>query len=156
MRTKTWIKESIKKLIMVLCGKDFFSMRLNQDYEFVFLDIYDTAVFRIVENPKDVFDIVQKLFCKDHIWSYPESFKDMRIEAEKRARKKSLHGEVTLKDIYDCFALLEEKEKKTLQDMEISVERQVAYCNPEFKPFYENLLAQGIDIVFISDMYLRT
>jgi predicted HAD superfamily hydrolase len=153
-RASDFAKHIIKKMIKKLCGRKISDIVVGQDIGLVSFDIYDTAVRRTVKKPEEVFDLVQERYNKDHEWQLPDRFRELRINAEKEARKKSSTGEVSIQDIYSLIDDLSDDEKSWLLEMETTVEKQVAYCNPEFKKVYESLLKVGCNIVFTSDMYL--
>ena len=65
----------------------------TKDYAFISFVIFDTLLKRNVNNPSDIFDIIQfKIGNKE------TQFKKKRIKAEQEARKGK--KEVTLNDIY--------------------------------------------------------
>lgn len=153
-RTKAYAKYVIKKLIVLCYGTDLLAINAKQDISIVSFDVYDTAIRRTVKKPEDIFDLVQEQYRIYHEWRLPETFRELRIIAEREARRKSSTGEVQIQEIYNYLEGLNDDEKNWLLEIEIATEKQVAYCNAEFKTVYENLIEQGKDIIFISDMYL--
>lgn len=98
------------------------------------LDVFDTAIFRRVFHPSDIFDVIEE--------EVGHNFKTLRIEAQDKARKKDTH--YTLLDIY-----------KSLPRFNIKEEIKAEYLNCESNPYILNLYNNyDADFIFISDMYL--
>ena len=98
------------------------------------LDVFDTAIFRKVFYPTDIFALVEDEVGKD--------FKNKRIQAQERARLKN--PSYTLLDIYKELPLFSPKE-------EIKAELINCEANPYILNMYKTF---DCDFVFISDMYL--
>lgn len=100
------------------------------------LDVFDTAIFRKVYNPLDIFTIVE-----DRVGL---NFKALRIEAQNKAKRKNAY--CTLTDIY-----------KFLPKFDFKEEIRAEYLNCEVNPYILDLyLNPDYDFVFISDMYLSS
>lgn len=101
----------------------------------VSLDVFDTAIFRKVFSPTDIFNIVEENIGHD--------FKRKRIEAQNSARKRSIYYNII--DIYkEMQPVLNPKE-------EIKAEYENCKANPYILSLYNK---QEADYIFISDMYL--
>lgn len=98
------------------------------------LDVFDTALFRNVYLPTDIFKLVEQEVCKN--------FQTKRIEAENKARVKNFYY-----DIYDIYEFLPEFDV----EMEIQMELNNCKANPKILELYNQ---NPSDYVFISDMYL--
>lgn len=98
------------------------------------LDVFDTAIFRDVYQPTDIFKLVEEKVGRD--------FARKRIEAEKKAA--SIQRFYTLKDIYKYLIGFN-------PDLEIETEFNHIYPNPEILELYNK---NPKNFVFISDMYL--
>ncbi len=120
------------------------------EYEVISFDIFDTALYRRVEFPGDVFAIMSQEMKRS-------DFADIRRKAEATARrKKDLQKrtrEIVIEDIY--------RELNTYygvdlawMEREIQLELELSVPNPYIFAVYERLLAAGKRIVFMSDMYL--
>ena len=98
------------------------------------LDVFDTAIFRKVYTPSDIFTLVE-----DRIGS---NFKALRIEAQNKARGKDTY--YTLKDIYKFLPKFDFKEEIRAEYLNCEANHYILklYNNPEY------------DFVFVSDMYL--
>lgn len=97
------------------------------------LDVFDTALFRDVYQPRDIFSLIEE--------KVGNSFRKKRIEAEQKAASKNrFYG---LKEIY--------KYLEFDPNIEIEMEYEHVYANPQILEMY-NRNPKGY--VFISDMYL--
>lgn len=98
------------------------------------IDIFDTAIFRDVYEPTDIFTLIEQKVGR--------SFKTNRIQAEKSARTNSPF--YTIKDIYKNLLGFDIQ-------MEIDMEMAHIYPNPKILSMYKQCPDR---YVFISDMYL--
>ena len=97
------------------------------------IDIFDTAIFRDVYQPTDIFQLLESV--------YP-GFKQKRIDAEAKARSKNVFH--SYKDIYTYLPGYNPED-------EIKVELNHIYPNPKILSMYKRNPSR---YVFISDMYL--
>ena len=101
----------------------------------VSLDVFDTALFRKVVRPTDIFDLVE-----DDIGC---NFKEERIKAQDKARRRDSNYNII--DIYKYlpsqFSIKEELKAELLN----------CYPNSYILDLYNK---QEADYIFISDMYL--
>ncbi len=115
-------------------------------YNYISFDIFDTLIERDVNDPRDIFEIIEKELGE-------KDFRKIRIEAEKKARLKKESGEVILDEIYDEI-------KDTVIDKEIIKEYEVKielkHIEPKYNMvcFLNRCIVQKKDIYLISDMYL--
>lgn len=117
----------------------------TKDYAFISFDIFDTLLKRNVNNPSDIFDIIQfKIGNKE------TQFKKKRIKAEQEARKGK--KEVTLNDIYRNYNA-DSNLKDKLKSLELETEKQCLTPNPYMIDFF-NYCVNHKDVYIISDMYL--
>lgn len=119
-------------------------------YDVVSFDVFDTAIFRKVDMPNDVFSIMA-------IESGYGAFSQVRKEAEMvaRERKEAAEGtrEVSLVEIYDVMAE-DYGIDPALMEQEITLELKLTEANPYIYQVYRKLREKGKPIIFISDMYL--
>lgn len=119
-------------------------------YDVVSFDVFDTALYRAVEFPKDVFRIMGSRLGIDR-------FPSIRRQAEDHARRENDNHkgsrEVTLRDIYSVMAERYGADP-AWEELEQNLEIELAEANPYIKEVFDRLLAQGKTIVFTSDMYL--
>lgn len=117
-----------------LFNADKFYIQENEK-PLVSLDVFDTAIFRKVFRPTDIFNIIED--------TVKRSFKEQRILAQDKARRISIFYNIM--DIYEYlpsyFSIKEE----------IKAEIYNCYANPYILDLYNK---QEADYVFISDMYL--
>ena len=123
------------------------------------LDVFDTALLRLVKRPVDVFSFmepeVERLLASKNT-----CFAQARIAAEKMARQhfaKDGNAEVTLAQIYGMLGQLPGFPGGSLApilDLEIATEKALCYANPMILSVYRDALQRGLRVVFISDMYL--
>ena len=119
-------------------------------YDIISFDIFDTAVFRKIDQPDDVFRLM----------SSEMGFEDFRrvrkaAEGKARARKNILEGnrEIVLSDIYDIL----ERDygiDRQWEQREIELELDLSIPNPYIQTIYKKINAMGKKIIFMSDMYL--
>lgn len=98
------------------------------------LDVFDTAIFRKVFKPTDIFCVVE-----DEVG---HNFYNLRIEAQNKARRVSIFYNIF--DIYKYIPQFDLKE-------EIKAEYSNCYANPYILEMYNN---SNDEFIFISDMYL--
>lgn len=98
------------------------------------LDVFDTAIFRGVYRPTDIFRIVESEVGKD--------FYNLRVRAQDKAKRISIYYNVF--DIYKYIPQFSVKEE---------IKAEYANCRPN--PYILNMYNKGKDdFIFISDMYL--
>lgn len=128
--------------------------------EVVSFDVFDTALLRTVLEPTDVFLIAGMRSAALLGELSPERFRDLRREADARCRPRDLRGrrhEANLAEIYTELATLagiSAEVGQALMEMELAVELEFTQANPEVLALYQECVARGQRIVFISDMYL--
>ena len=103
--------------------------------QLISLDVFDTALFRKVYDPTDIFNVVQ-----DNVG---HNFKALRMLAQEKARKKDIH--------YNLLDIYKELDFPFSPKEEIKAEIENCYANPYILDLYNNTEA---DFIFISDMYL--
>lgn len=124
-------------------------------YQIVSFDIFDTLLKRDLDNPTDLFYILQDDLKANFNYSLSD-FHDQRIEAERQARLNQA-GEVTLDEIYQVLMATTK-----MNDDQISWAKQreeqleVQYCTPNLNllPVYDYCRKEGKQIIIVSDMYL--
>lgn len=124
-------------------------IRAISEYDVISFDIFDTALYRIVDNPKDIFDLVG---LQENI----PDFKKKRIKAESLAReikeKNTGSREVNISEIY---AVLQDKLNVNLsQKVEEKIEIENIRTDKYVKKIYDFAIANGKTVIFTSDMYL--
>ena len=113
-----------------------------RDYNYVSFDIFDTLVKRNVEEPTDIYSIMEKFVGS--------GFRTKRIEAEKRARSELGKTEVTIEDIYSYFP---KEDRRNLIDLELETEIKSIVPNLPLVEVYRKCLEAGKTVFITSDMY---
>lgn len=125
----------------------------TNDIELVSFDIFDTLVMRKTARPVDVFEAVGKqLAIEDKISLSAYEFAHYRYQAEKNARKKSLAQEICFEQIYANLEF-DDLLLKTIQDLEITKEKDLSFINHQILMLIETLMKKNIRVVFVSDIY---
>ncbi len=166
---KAELKRIIKDSSNYIFGKPFSNIYLTcealaQRYTVISFDIFDTLIYRMVDKPSDVFEIIQeKSDLKD--------FKRNRINAEVLARKeKSKNGmdEVSLDEIYEMYEktyafdfTTSHKELSMVKELEIATELEITYPNFNALKVYNRIISlrdakygKLERVIIVSDMYL--
>jgi hypothetical protein len=102
-------------------------------------DIFDTLLARTVENPTDIFSIVEKKFPYDN-------FKNIRIQAQNQSNH-------TMDSIYNEFKKITNESDEIverLRDFELITEMENTI------PIFSNILKIKDGDIFVSDMYLSS
>ncbi|MFR2989740.1 MAG: hypothetical protein ACLTMR_13085 [Faecalibacillus sp.] len=108
------------------------------DYDTISFDIFDTMIFRALDQPTDVFLYLETKY------NVP-NFQSLRKEAEKDARKKSKNGEVTIADIYDVLENQCNFKASEWISREIQAEKQICFANPYIREVFLKLKKKGKD-----------
>ena len=130
------------------------------DYETISFDIFDTAILRLTQRPKDVFD-----HCQEEVRQWLDDsvfpFTELRMQAERIARANAARDhnfqDVTLEEIYALFAHVTGLDAKTvarIKELELVTEERFCYANPRVLELYRKCRSLGLRTFFISDTYL--
>lgn len=125
-------------------------MSVVQSKKYVSFDIFDTLLKRNVKQPTDVFKLMELILSKRGL---PFSA-TKRIEAEKKARSKTLAEEITIEDIYQQYVGLSSPERTSYVETELDVEDSVLVPNQVMVNVYNRCVELGKHVFVISDMYL--
>lgn len=153
-RVKRYIK--LRKNTM-LASADFDVQRLKKrlsTYEYVSFDIFDTLLKRDVQQPSDVFELIERTYNLQHPSNKIQGFRDKRILAESIARKKSKYEEVCLEDIYQNLMDYSEQVRGCLKEIEEKTEYELCVPHKPIFTLYQFCLDQNKKIYLVSDMYL--
>lgn len=135
-------------------GQEYLNFLHDPAVKYVSLDVFDTAVYRSVQLPTDVFTAMgEDPFCLA-LFGSAAAFARYRIEAEKNARRHHSNKEdITLEDIYSQFHLPTHT-RKQLIEIELTFEDQFLYANPLAEIILELANKYDKQVIFLSDMYL--
>ncbi len=129
-------------------------------FNVISFDIFDTLLFRLVDQPKQIFDEIGKKAIKSNLLHNSithQEFALLRIKAEQDARKdnseRNGHNEVSLEEIYEFLPQFI-GDRTQLHALEVMTECEYCYLNPEILELIEDANRKGIPVVLTSDMYL--
>jgi predicted HAD superfamily hydrolase len=119
----------------------------------VSFDVFDTCLIRRCGLPYKIWDLMaDKLFDKEDDRGRL-SFVGNRSLAEKKVNQRILHP--TLSDIYDELDVTQWGfEKEQVMNLEMGIEEQELFPNPEMLKIVDEYREKGFIIAFISYMYL--
>lgn len=148
------VKREIKKIIGMpfIAADTKIQAALNQ-VEVVSFDIFDTLVKRNVLNPEDIHYLVQKQFYEQTGIKIQE-YQEIRVRAEKLARKKSKTEEITLEEIFSFITNIPMEQKIILKNMEEAIELENCCPNIKMQGVYKKAVEENKHIIITSDMYL--
>lgn len=128
----------------------------EKNIQTVSIDVFDTLVFRRVGRPVDVFaQAYTHCQASLNLTMACEEFQELRIYAEKQAKRDCQSGEATLEEIYQNLPF-EDDVRQTLKAAELLIESQCSFVYPPMLALIANLLASGKSVILISDMYLSS
>lgn len=119
--------------------------KIVDNAEYVSFDIFDTLLKRDVQEPQDIFYIVERKTGR-------KGFAIERINAEIKAREDSQKSEINIHDIYFYINGTEE-EINTLMKMELECELEFSSVNYYFLKIF-NYCVNCKKVILTSDMYL--
>ncbi|GAA6185393.1 hypothetical protein [Aliiglaciecola sp. NS0011-25] len=126
----------------------------NHDIKIVSFDLFDTLIFRKLSKPADVFSLsYARVKDKLGLPLQDKEFQELRVLAEKKAKSESVSREVTLEEIYD-FLPFSQSIKSTLLESELTTESDFSFLYQPMLTLAESLSDRGIQVLFLSDMYL--
>lgn len=119
-------------------------------YDIISFDIFDTAIYRKVDMPNDVFSIMAMEIGHG-------DFINVRKTAENVARERKMltegTREVSLAEIYDVM-VEDYGIDRAIMESEIKWEVELSTVNPYIYQVYKELIESGKNVIFTSDMYL--
>lgn len=121
--------------------------------EYVSFDVFDTSLIRRCGRPYKIWDLMaDRLFEKDDSRGRL-SFTGNRSLAEKKASYDRPYP--TLDDIYQELNVAQWGfEQKSIMNLEMEIEEQELFPNPEMLKTVNQYRENGFKIAFVSDMYL--
>ncbi len=124
----------------------------------VIFDVFDTLVTRTLFYPDNLFRIMEEKF--DKAFSIRSDFMKVRKETEYQLRISDTHeGDVSYEDIYDHIHLYSDYTPEMvayLREMDFEYELEVLIPKPDTVALLQYAYDKGIDVLFVSDMYLTT
>jgi FMN phosphatase YigB (HAD superfamily) len=128
-------------------------------------DVFDTLISRATATPCGIFLLMQSRIelgeFAQHSFSFDvtrlKDFRNLRLEAERRARRLATKEDVTLDEIYQQLKAttgVADETLMALQELELAIEVDNCRAVPETVSAIEQRLDEGQKVVLISDMYL--
>lgn len=118
------------------------------EFDVISFDLFDTLVFRYIDDPKDLFWLVGGELRIPN-------YKRIRTDIENEIRKLEKHGEITIDDIYDVVAERFGINKESGVEIEVGYEQKICFANPYMFEVYNELKKHNKKIIVTSNMYLR-
>lgn len=131
-----------------------FLIKQIDSHKYVSFDIFDTLIKRNIKEPTDIFEL-SNIILKNRVGVEIENFKQIRIDAEKKARMLSKGEEVTFDEIYSQINGIDNEIKRRIYDIELECEYNLCQSNEEIKCIYDYCIEKNKNIIIISDMYLK-
>lgn len=117
------------------------------------LDFYDTLFFRDVEQPTDVFQLVEDEYNKKNDVRI-QDFKEIRTAAEKNVRNNKT-SEISINEIYnEMNNSFSEMQLKQLLTIEINIEKKIVIVNPRILEIIRYAKLKNKLVVITSDYYI--
>lgn len=125
--------------------------KIINKYEYISFDIFDTLVKRNVEKPSDIFNLVEVEYNKQNNKKI-KNFKQLRIQAEIKAKEIIEGNEPNIDDIYEMLEI--DGDKNQIKELELETELKFIQKNKDFYEIYKYCKNNGKKIIIVSDMYL--
>lgn len=129
---------------------------IKKKYDCISFDIFDTLIKRLVDDPKEIFKIVEYRYQCLYYDSFIDDFFGKRILAERKARN-DYRREISLDEIYAALNSENQYSKEVINryiNLEIATEISFSIVNKQGKELYEAARVAGKRIIITSDMYL--
>ena len=95
-------------------------------------DIFDTLIRRMIKNPHDIFDLIERKYNSLNVGNKISDFKRNRILSEKECRNKSTNEEITIDEIYSNLEkVYDKKQANILKELEKNIE--IDFCKGNIK-----------------------
>jgi predicted HAD superfamily hydrolase len=131
-----------------------------EDYQVISFDVFDTSVFRMVFEPRDVFLIMEEELVTKYAQTFL-GFSDLRFKAEletvSKVWKLDRSAEVNLDDIYQTLFFLNpafQPYAQELKEIEIRTEESVIVPSYQVLHYFNKARQIQKKVIFVSDTYL--
>ena len=128
-------------------------IKLIDNAKVVSFDVFDTLLYRKVNTPETIFELIGKHF---HI----NSFKRIRIDAQNEASVRLAPKGYPHPDMDEIYEVLSEHTEypvdwNEVKAYEYAIEKDALVGNPETRQIFEYAKKSGKRVVATTDMYLR-
>lgn len=131
-----------------------------KDYQVISFDVFDTSVFRLVFEPRDVFLLIEEELVKKYCQVFI-GFSDLRFQAEletvSKVWKRDRSAEVTLDQIYQTLGLINPIFQSYIEEIkaiELQLEKSLIVPSYPVLSFFKIAKSLGKKVIFVSDTYL--
>lgn len=147
------VKQILKDILKKSGTNDIDIIKSNIDkYPVISFDVFDTLLKRQVSHPTEVFSLVENAYNETAVVPI-SNFKELRMNAERKARSLSSTEDTTIFSIYNQLSYNDETKEALLQ-LELIIEEAGLSAKEEMKDVYDYARSLRKDILIISDMYL--
>ena len=121
--------------------------------EIISFDVFDTLLFRMVNSPETIFDLLGKKYS---IPGFRKLRKDAQNEASRRAYEAYQYPHAMMDQIYDVLSEKTEISDRwpEIKNAEIEMEKDSLRANHEMMEVYRYAQKAGKRIIAVTDMYL--
>jgi len=133
----------------------FTSILKNGNITTVSFDVYDTLVRRTITPPSQIFFETAARINKSiaNIRIDPETFRQIRINAERLARSNTTLEEINLDKIYE-YIDIDANDAELYKLTEMTLEVEAAFADPLCRNLVQISQKLGKTLIAVSDMYL--
>ena len=126
-------------------------------YDVISFDMYNTLIHRNVDNPDDIFSIVEYLYNRQISKNKEkiDGFSVKRIYAYQSAYKER-KSSCNIDDVYEFLTDYSNDVKEILKTIEIDIESKICVANSQVLDLFNYAKSIGKRVIIISDMYLHT
>ena len=122
-------------------------------YKYISVDLFDTLIFRSVSEPSYIFSMVEYEYNNIHTNEKINHYREVRLEAERVARRDCTDSDVTLELIYSKIPY-EYTVREELKKIEEKIEIKNCVPNKPMVDFISQCHKNGKIIIVTTDMYL--
>lgn len=125
--------------------------KLVDNHQVISFDVYDTLIKRNVENPNDVFSLIEVEYNKDSSEKIT-GFQQARLLAYNQAYQHH-KASCTIDDIYNELTCYSKEIRGRLKRLECWIESNICVSNSQMMDVYEYARMSNKKIILVSDMY---
>ncbi len=127
--------------------------KLIDDARVVSFDVFDTLLYRKVNTPETIFELIGKHFNIS-------GFKKLRIDSQNEASRRLAPKGYPHPDMDEIYEVLAEHTEipvdwADVKDFEYQIETDALVANPAMRIIYDYAVKSGSRIIATTDMYLR-